>query len=47
MPVSSEYDVLIYHFKSLDREPVNCEFNFKRPKDVKVSYSGNEINVEG
>lgn len=41
--VSSEYDVLVYHFKSLDDEKTSCVLRFDRKKDITKNILNNNI----
>ncbi len=45
--VSSAYDVLVYHFTSLDDQPVSCAIRYDREKDIRVFTEGGRLNVEG
>ncbi|MEC3908634.1 glycoside hydrolase family 95 protein [Tamlana sp. 2201CG12-4] len=45
--ISSKYDVLYYHFKSLDNAPVNAEISFKREKDIEQVPEHNQLHIKG
>ena len=45
--ISSDYDVLVYHFESLDQHPADCDISFRRHKDVAVANKDNEILIDG
>lgn len=46
--ISSKYDVLVYHFTSLDDVASNCQLNYTRAKDVKVYVDEqNILNIDG
>ncbi|WP_299582260.1 glycoside hydrolase family 95 protein [uncultured Sunxiuqinia sp.] len=45
--ISTKYNTLFYHFKSLDGEPVTSELNFERETDVKQFVKGNQLIIDG
>lgn len=38
--VSEKYDLIVFHFKSLDQQPVDCDIAYDRAKDIRVYSSG-------
>jgi alpha-L-fucosidase 2 len=45
--ISTKYNTIFYHFKSLNNEVVTSEINFEREKDIKQHIENNTIIVEG
>ena len=45
--ISDEFDVLVYHFESLDQKPVDCAISFRREKDVIIQNKNDEILING
>ncbi|WP_422351098.1 glycoside hydrolase family 95 protein [Flagellimonas sp.] len=46
--ISSEHDVIVYHFESLDNEKISCRVRFNREKDIAInSLSNNILEIDG
>ncbi|WP_338357790.1 glycoside hydrolase family 95 protein [Yeosuana marina] len=46
--ISAEYDVIVYHFKSLDNVKTSCKVRFEREKDItKTMLPGNVLEING
>ncbi len=45
--ISTKYNTIYYHFKSLDGEPVTSELNFERETAIKQSVKDNKLIIDG
>jgi len=45
--ISTKYNTIVHHFKSLDGAVVTSEVNFEREKDIKQSVENNVLIIEG
>ncbi|MEP0367652.1 MAG: glycoside hydrolase family 95 protein [Cyclobacteriaceae bacterium] len=46
--ISSEYDVIVYHFESLDNQKTSCRVRFDREKDITINpLSNNLLEING
>ncbi len=45
--ISTDYDVIVFHFSSLDSVPVNANITYERPEDIQLALDNNLIHVIG